>query len=157
MDNSTSQPAYVPPAVPPDTEIAAGTSRTDFTRFLLTLISTGKITGIVNSEPTPFDLGTLAGQVQTLQAAVDKVLARTPRFITMAGIANGILIVPFLDIGTTDYSVQASFVSPNTDLPDSLMYSIIQDSKSSNQVSLRINGNASHMNIEVVITPMNNI
>lgn len=154
MDNQNSQPALVTPAVPPDFDIASGSSRGDFARALFALLDTAKITGIISEEPTPFDIGVLAGQIQTIQAAVDKLVARTPRRVTMVGIANGILIVPFPDVGTTDYQVDVAFVSPNTDLPDALMWSIIKNSKSSNQVSLRINGNAAAMDIEVTITPM---
>lgn len=157
MDNITSQPALVPPTVPADFDAAAGNSKSDLTRAIFALLASSKITGIQASEPNPFDLGTLAGQVASLQAAVDKIVARTPRRVVMAGIVNGIVIVPFPDIGTTDYQVDVAFVSPNTDLPDSLMWSIIKNSKSSNQVSLRINGNAAAMDLEITITPMNNI
>lgn len=157
MDNVNSQPAIIPPTVPGDFESKAGASKSDLARALFELLAGAKIAGIVLSEPSPFDLSSLAAQVETLQAAVDEILQRKIRRVVVAGIANGILIVPFQDIGSVNYQVDVAFVSPNTDLPDSLMWSIIEGSKATSQVALRINGNATSMDIEVTITVMDGI
>lgn len=157
MDNLASQPSIVPPTVPADFEAKAGNSRVDFAKALFALLAGAKISGIIAAEPSPYDLAAISSQLAQIQIAADKIIARTPRRIVLAGIANGVLTVPFQDIGTVNYQVDVAFVSPNSDLPDSLMWAIIKDSKQTAQVNIRVNGNAAAMDIEVTITPMDNI
>ena len=151
MDNSNSQPSIVLPVIPADFESAAGTSKTDFLKAAFALIAASEITGIQSNEPSPYDIGVLAGYIKTILADLDEIKKRRVRRVFMAGISNGVVIAPFPDIGTTDYQVDVAFVTVDTDLPNSLMWAIIKDSKSSNQVSLRINGNAAQMDLEITI------
>lgn len=155
MDNQYSQPAIQRPALPPDFEAKAGTSKSDLANAILDMIAQAKITGIVPSEPSPYDLAALTSQVDNLQKEVDKGIRKVRR-VTMQGVNNGLVVVPFQDIGTNNYEVELAYLTPNVNF-DPIQWSIIEDSKKSNQVELRLDGRSGAFSIEVTITAMDGI
>lgn len=93
MDNITSLPKIVTPQIPSDFEAKAGTSKTDFAKVILQLIAGAKITGIIQEQPSPFDLGAMQSNISRLESEVQKFSGRKIRRVFLNGIANGILTV----------------------------------------------------------------
>jgi hypothetical protein len=154
LDNQNSKPSIVPPALPVNFEQMAGTSKSDFARAILELMKSATIDGIQSDSPTPYDLSALQQSVQNLEGDVDKLKLRTPRRITVPASGNALIVVPFQDVGTDDYQVDAAWVTPNAPLSGT-KWSIVAGSKKSNQVSLRVHGiDADTYTLEVTITPM---
>lgn len=146
MDNQFSQPALLLPAIPSDFESKAGSSRVDFARALFSLLASARITGINPTSPQPYDLTTLQAAVEELQASPQ------PKFrsILKDGVANASIIVPFADIGTEAYFVNVVFVTPDTNI-NTVTWSVVDDSQQSDQVTIRIDGDASTYGILVNI------
>jgi hypothetical protein len=156
MDNEFSAPSLVLPAVPSDFEKKCGTSKTDFVNAVFELLESAKIAGLEPSEPLPYDLAALSAQVETNTAAIAKLNLRTIRRQILAGVNNGLVVVPFQDIGTVNYSVGLAYVTPNINF-DPIQWSIVANSKQTNQVQLRLDGRSGTFQIEVTIISMDGI
>jgi hypothetical protein len=156
MDNANSQPQIQTPTVPVDFEAKAGTSKSDFARAILQLLSGAKIIGITPDAPSPYDLAALTASVEDLQQEMDKV-NRPIRRITMQGVNNGQIIVPFQDIGTKNYSVSVAYVTPSGTNFDPIQWSIVENSKQTSQVTIRCDGRSATFPIEVTIVGMDNV
>lgn len=156
MDNQNARPTLQPPNVPADFESSAGTSRTDFATALLELLKESTIEGVNPENPTSFDFSALQAQVTALEADMQNIKARTPRRVIMSGVTNGLVVVPFQDVGTANYQVDLAFVTPNVNFP-AINWAIINGSKKSDQVQLRIDGDAGSYSMEITITPMDGI
>ena len=153
MDNANSQPAIVTPEIPTDFESKAGTSKTELAAAILALVRTSKITGIQPDQPSPYDLAALTSQVEGHETRIVKLESRKIRRVSLNGVNNGLVVVPFQDIGTTDYKVDLAYVTPNVNF-DPIQWSIIEGSKLSNQVQLRLDGRSGTFQIEVTIESM---
>lgn len=156
MDNQNSRPSIVPPSVPADANSRAGTSKSDLIEYIFELLRGATITGIQSDQPTPYDLAALTNQVTAHEVEIDKIKDRTPRRVIVSGVNDGPQIVTFQDVGTTNYQVDASWVTPNVNF-GAIQWSIIDGSKLSSQVTLRIDGSAGAYMLEVTITPMDGI
>lgn len=156
-ENPSSQPTLLLPVIPADFETKCGTSKTDFAKAIFQLLASASVTGITPTGGTPYDLARIQSQLEALQTTVDKTVARTPRRVIMNGVINGIIVVPFQSLPSTNYQVDVAFSTPNETLPDALQWSIVAGTKTVNQVTLRINGNAGTYGLEVTITPMDGI
>lgn len=156
MDNANSQPQIQTPTVPVDFEAKAGTSKSDFARAILQLLNGAKIIGITPDAPSPYDLAALTSSVEDLQEQMD--MANRPiRRVIMQGVNNGVIIVPFLDIGTSNYQVAVAYVIPAGTNPDPIQWCIVKDSKLPTQVTLRLDGKSSDYPVEITITGMDNV
>lgn len=152
MENQTSQPALELPAIPSDFEARAGTSRTDFVSALFDLLASARITGIVSSTPTPYDLAAIVNDIAEIQAAITAGI-KTIRRITVGGVNNGEVTVPFQDIGTTNYQVDVAFVwTSGGAFPSGLNWAVVGGSKTATQVKIRCDGAAATFDLEVTIT-----
>lgn len=151
MENQTSQPTLVLPAIPPNFDSIAGTSKSDYAAALFELLKGAIVTGIVSSSPIPYDLAALTTDVAQLKidvAALNKKIRR----ITVSGVSNGEVTIPFQDIGTTNYDVDVAFVwTSGGPFPDSLNWAIVGGSKQTFQVKIRCDGNAATFDLDVVI------
>lgn len=155
MDNQTSAPTLELPVIPSDFEKKCGSSKTDFLKAAFELLSGAKITGI-NQDPQPYDLAAITSQMDTNTAAINDLQQRKVRRQILQGVNNGLVVVPFQDIGTLNYSVEVAYVTPNVNF-DPIQWSIIEDSKKTNQVQLRLDGRSGAFHIEVTITSMDGI
>lgn len=155
MDNVNSQPALQLPIVPADFETRSGSSRVDFANALFELLKGALVTGIVQAQPSPYDIGAMQASITELQVRIEEVAAPKQRSIIMNGVNNGLVIVPFDDIGTTDYAVDLAFITPNVNI-NTVTWSIIDGSKQNAQVQLRIDGSAATYKIHVNILERKN-
>lgn len=155
MDNKNSAPSLQLPKVPSDFEAKAGESKTDFVNAIFALLAGSQIIGVNAAEPSPYDLASIQSQVQANTTAIQK-LNRPIRRVTLAGVNNGLVVVPFQDIGTTNYEVDVAYLTPNVNF-DPIQWSIIKNSKQGNQVQLRLDGRSGAFEIEVTISSMEGI
>jgi hypothetical protein len=156
MDNANSQPQIQTPTVPVDFEAKAGTSKSDFARAIMQLLQGAKIIGITPDAPSPYDLAALTSSVQILEEKVANI-DRPIRRISMQGVNNGVIIVPFQDIGTENYAVSLAYVIASGTNPDPIQWCIVQNSKKTDQVTLRLDGKSSDYPVEITIIGMDNV
>lgn len=150
MENQTSQPALVLPAVPPNFDSIAGTSKSDFANALFEVLKGAIISGIVSSTPIPYDLAALTTDVAQLKLDV-AALNKKVRYVTVSGVNNGEVTVPFQDIGTTNYDVDVAFVWTSGGAFPAIQWAIVGGSKLSFQVKIRCDGTAATFDLEVTI------
>lgn len=155
MDNSRSQPSLKLPTIPKDAEKKAGATKTEFLTFLFALLKGATVEGIISTEPTPFDLAKITAQIDDLIAA-NEVAHGKVRHQVLDAVSNGPIVVTFPDIGTTLYSVDVAFVTPNEDYTK-IQWAIVAESKKTNQVTLRIDGQAGPFQLEVTIRELKEI
>ena len=155
-DNEFSQPSLVLPSIPPDFEAKCGSSKTDLIAAVFQLLAGSKIAGVNPVNPTPYDLASLSAQVQGNTDAINNLQLRKIRRAILAGANNGVVVVPFQSIGTTNYQVDLAYVTPNTNF-DPIQWSIVENSKQDAQVTLRLDGRSGAFDIEVTITSMEGI
>lgn len=115
------------------------------------------ITGIQSEQPTPYDLAAIQKQVEKHESSITKLEDRTPRRVTVAGVNNGLVIVPFQDVGTTNYQVDVAFIWPSGSSFPEINWAVVAGSKQTNQVSLRCDGSVGTFTLEVTITPLDNL
>jgi len=108
MDNTSSAPTLVVPVVPSDFEAKCGTSKTDLVRAVLELLQGSKIAGITADAPSPYDLAAISSQLASVTADVASLNQRKIRRVIMQGVNNGLVVVPFQDIGTANYQVNGA-------------------------------------------------
>lgn len=149
MDNLFSKPTLELPEVPPDFEKAAGITKTDFLRAVFALLGGTTIKGINIDEPTPYDLAALSATVESILSDFDRLDVEIRRAV-LDGVNNGAVIVPFQDIGTNNYQVDVAFLTPNINF-DPIQWSIVDGSKTTSQVTLRLDGRVGPFKIEVTI------
>lgn len=151
MNNDFSQVTIKVPTIPDDFEAKAGTSKTDLARAILDLIQNGsQLNGINLDTPQNFDLNQIQNQLDTLTTGVTAAKLQQ-RTVSLSGIDSGLLTIPFDDIGTTNYMVNAIVISTNTNI-NTVTWSLIAGSKTSSQCQIRIDGDASPYTVEVQIT-----
>jgi hypothetical protein len=156
MHNQNARPAIVPPVVPSNIETLVGTSKSDFVKAILDLVAQSTITGINQENPDSFDISSIQQTLEEQGEDIAALNARTPRRIIQDGVSNGIVVVPFPDIGTINYQVSLAYVTPNVNF-DPIQWSIVENEKKTNQVMLRLDGRSGTFEIEVTITPMDGI
>lgn len=138
MDNSFTQPTLELPEIPSDFEARAGTSRLDFLRAVFELLKSTRVAGIIQSSPQPYDLSTLQARIEQLESnPVPKM-----RSVLKDGVTDASIIVAFEDIGTTDYFVNVVPITEDTNI-NTFTWSVVDNSQQTNQVTIRVDGNAS--------------
>lgn len=150
MEQQTSQPALTLPAIPTNFDTLAGTSKADFAAALFEILKGAVISGIISSSPTPYDLAAIVSDITQLKldvAAVSKPIRR----ITVSGVNNGEITVPFQDVGTTNYQVDVAFVWTAGGAFPAIQWAIVGGSKLSSQVKIRCDGTAATFDLEVTI------
>lgn len=150
MDNLFSQPTLKLPAIPDDFEATAGATRLDFAKALFKLLASATIEGINPTSPQSFDVSNLIQRIQVLEANHPPKM----RAILKAGVTDTTLVVGFADIGTSDYFVNVEFVTPDAGI-NTVTWSVVDGSKTSNEVKVRIDGNAS--TYQIIITIVENL
>lgn len=150
MTNVYSQVTAKVPEVPADFEARAGTTKSDLARAILQLVSQSEFNGINLDSPDNFDLNEINNRLTATEEGVTKA-TRAQRVVSMSGIANGLLTIPFDPMPTNNYQVDLIFVTPNTNI-NTVTWSLIENSKATNQCQVRIDGNANPYKIEVTIT-----
>lgn len=146
MDNQFSQPTIQTPEVPDDFEAKAGSTRKDFAVALFDLLKSAIILGIIPTSPQSYDLVSLIQRVDALESQAPPKM----RAIAKVGVINATIDVAFPDIGTTNYSVNVEFLTPDTNI-NTVTWSVVDGSKATNQVRVRIDGDASTYSIVVHI------
>lgn len=109
--------------------------------------------GINLEQPNNFDLAAIQNRLTTVEntANSSKLKQRNVRISGIDGSTAGApLVIPFDDIGTTNYSVNAIFIVP-TSLGINCTWALLDNSKQTNQVTLSIRGNASTYFVELQI------
>ncbi len=146
MDNVFSQPGLDLPEIPSDFESKAGSSRVDFVKAIWELLATARIKGITPTSPQPYDLTSLQAAVEELQQNPQ------PKFrsVLKDGVANATITVAFPDIGTAAYFVNVVFVTPDTNI-NTVTWSVVDNSQTTNEVKIRIDGDASTYKVLVNI------
>jgi hypothetical protein len=150
MENQVSQPTLELPNIPDDFETTAGTSRRDFAQALFDLLESARILGITQASPTPYDLAAIVSDIETLEAGLAAV-SKIRRVITVSGVNNGEVTVPFQSVGTDDYQVDVAFVWTSGGAFPAIQWAIVGGSKTATQVKIRCDGTAATFDLEVTI------
>lgn len=150
MDNQFSQVTIEIPTVPADFDATAGNTKRDFAVALLDLVSKAQLLGINLEQPNNFDLATIQSRLTTIEntANSSKLKQRT---IRISGIDSGALVVPFDDIGTTNYWVNLIVIVPSAALANTVTWALLDNSKQTNQCTLHIKGTGSIYTFEIHI------
>lgn len=156
MDNTNSAPLLELPTVPSDFEAKCGTTKTDLVKAIFQLLQGAKISGINSESPSPYDLAAITAQTESNSKAIATLEQRKIRRAILNGVSNGVVVVTFQDIGTENYEVELAYVTPNENF-DPIQWSIIENTKTSQQVQLRLDGRSGAFHIEVTITSMDGI
>lgn len=138
--------------MPLDIEAKSGTSKRDLILVIFSLLKQTRIEGINQDTPVNFDYTAVQNQIKEFNTRID-TLGRRQRVVTLAGVNNQVLIVPFekFEDGFTNYSVDVVFVAPDGNI-NTCTWAIVEGTKTDSQVQIRIDGSASHYNLEITIT-----
>lgn len=150
MDNVYSSVTIKPPVVPADFEGMAGTTKADLAAAILKLVAESIVAGINQEQPSSFDLNAINNRLNEIENELDIADIKS-RTIRMDAVTNATLTVPFEDMGTDNYTVDAAFIVPDATDINTVTWALIIDSKKSNQCKLRIDGTAAAYEIEVRI------
>lgn len=133
------------PTVPEDFA-STTSSKAAFAKELFDLLKSATIEGINETAPTPYDLTNLQNRVEVLEAT------KTPamRSVLKDGVNTGLLTVAFADIGTDDYFVNVEAITPDGTI-NVVTWSVVENSKKTNEVKVRIQGNGSTYQFLVTI------
>lgn len=149
MDNPQSLPQLVLPNVPDDFNGGVGVA---YARALMLLLGGVQVEVGNDGGAQPIDLAQLQQQIETLTTAVADA-NRKQRLITLAGVNNVEMSVPFQDIGTTSYDITAEIMIPTGNNPASgLGLYLIEGSFQSAQFRVRCDGDLSAYTLRFVVT-----
>jgi hypothetical protein len=135
MDNPQSLAMIQTPEVPDDFNGGVGV---EFARSLMKLLNSAQVVG-TEGNANPFDILQMQKQVEDLSDEVD-AKARKERVVIMNGVNNGELVVPFENIGTTEYTVTAEIIIPAGADPPNVNVFVIDANKEAAQCKVRIDG-----------------
>lgn len=152
MDNPFSQAQLQLPTVPADFDSRCGSSRRDMAIALFELLRSAQITGVTVESPSNFDLTSLQRSVESLSAQVSQNSLPRQRVVNMAGATNNEIIVPFDDIGTTNYWVNVIVVSAAPGDINTVTWALIESSRQTNQCQIRIDGTGAGYQLMIIIT-----
>lgn len=145
MDNPLSLPQLKLPTVPADFNGGVGV---DFAIALLKLLEGAQIVGTEDAQP--FDVATLQQSVEDLSNRFDASI-RKMRKVTMSGVNDGQITVPFQDIGTTNYDINWNVIIPDAANPGTILIFPIAASFQTSQFKARVDGTGGAYTIQFVI------
>lgn len=146
MDNPPSSQQLQVPAVPVDFNGGVGI---DFAKALLGLLSGARITDA--GGPTQSDITQLQNEVEGLNNTVTNNI-RNQTKVTMNGVNNGQVVVPFQGWADTNYEITHNIIIGDGVDPATIVVFLIEDSREANQFTVRVDGAGAAFTIEFVIT-----
>lgn len=147
MDNPLSLPQLKLPSVPDDFNGGVGV---EYARALFRLLEGSQVTGGSLDNAQPFDVSVLQQSVEDLGNSLD-ASKRKMRKVTMNGVNDGFIVVPFPDIGTTNYDVSVNILIPDLANPGTVLVFPVADSFQTAQFKARVDGAGGAYVIQFVI------
>lgn len=147
MDNPLSLPQLKLPNVPSDFNGGVGI---EFARALFRLLEGAQVTGGSLDNAQPYDVSVLQQTVEDLTNRLDSS-TRKMRKVNMSGVNDGFIVVPFPDIGTTNYAVSWNVLIPDLVNPGVVLVFPVDGSFTSSQFKARVDGAGGAYVIQFVI------